>query len=241
MEVYIMKSNKSNVTFMLVVVGIILAILASLAFLTKHEEKQVASKLPTTKEYENAYKGEVKDFDYENQPVIGEKDAPVKIVEFGDFKCPSCAMWEKTVFPQIYTDYVHTGKVQFYFINWQFLDVDSVLAGVAGEALYHQNPDAFWQFYSKIYENQGPESKKWATEKFLLGFVKDNITGIDYKQFEKDLKERKYMDLVRKDFLIGQKYGVGGTPAIYVNGKQVKDNSYEEIRNAIENAMGEKK
>lgn len=236
-----MKSNKSNVTFMLTVVGIIVAILASLAFLTKQEEKQVASKLPTSEEYKNAYKGEVKDFEYENQPVVGEKDAPVKVVEFGDFKCPSCAMWEKTVFPQIYSEYVHTGKVQFYFINWQFLDVDSVLAGVAGEALYHQNQDAFWQFYSKIYENQGLESKKWATEKFLLGFVKDNVTGIDYKQFEKDLKERKYMDLVRKDFLIGQKYGVSGTPAIFVNGKQVKNNSYEEIRNNIENALGEKK
>lgn len=237
-----MKSKKkSNLTFMISVVAVIVIILAALAFLTKHEEKKITSELPTNEEYTNAYKGNVKDLDYENQPVLGEKDAPVKVVKFGDFKCPACASWEQLVFPQIYSEYITTGKVQFYFVNWQFLDVDSILAGVAGEAIYHQNTDAFWQFYKQIYEHQGVESKKWATEDFLLKFVKENVEGIDYNQFEKDLKERKYMDLVRKDLLIGQKYGVNGTPAILVNGKKVDNNSFESVQLAIENALKESK
>ncbi|MFP3725728.1 thioredoxin domain-containing protein [Priestia filamentosa] len=237
-----MKSKKrSGLTFIISVVVIIVALLVALAFLTKHQEKEVVSKLPTMEEYENAFKGKVTNMDYTNQPMLGENDAPVKVVKFGDFKCPACAMWEEQVFPQLYSEYIHTGKVQFYFVNWQFLDVDSILAGVAGEAIYHQNTDAFWQFYKLIYQKQGIESKKWATEDFLIKFVKENITGIDYDQFEKDLKDRKYMDLVRKDLIIGQKYGVSGTPTILVNEKKVENNSYESIEAEIENALkGEK-
>lgn len=235
--------KKSGLAFIITVAVVIIGLLVALAFLTKHQEKEIVSKLPTMEEYQKAYTGKVIDLDENNQPVLGKKDAPVKIVEFGDFKCPACAMWEQQVFPQIYSEYISSGKVQFHFVNWQFLDVDSILAGMAGEAIYQQSNDAFWQFYKLIYEKQGAESQKWATEAFLTKFVKENIKADDfnYAKFEKDLKARKYMDLVRKDLLIGQKYGVSGTPSILVNGVKIENNSYDAIKSEIENALKEEK
>jgi protein-disulfide isomerase len=165
---------------------------------------------------------------------LGNPNAPVKIVEFGDFKCPACAMWEQSVFPSLLKDYIQSGKVQFYFINFPFLGQDSILSAMAGEDIYSLNPDAFWEFYAKIYLNQGPETEQWATQDFLLKFVKENVSGIDYKKFETLLKEEKNMDTVRKDFLIGQKYGVNSTPSFFVNGVKMDDNRLPAIQSEIE-------
>ncbi|MFB5681682.1 DsbA family protein [Paenibacillus terreus] len=172
-------------------------------------------------------------FKDEKQPFIGQPDAPVKVIEFGDFKCPACKQWHATVYPQFKEEFVDTGKVQFYFMNYAFLDRDSILAGSAGEAIYRQNPEAFWDYYSELYENQQSESKIWATHEFLIDFVKKNITGIDYQQFEADLRGNTYLADVKEDYKIGGYYGVNGTPAFFVNGKILRSMDYEELKAAI--------
>jgi protein-disulfide isomerase len=172
-------------------------------------------------------------FKYEQQPFIGEPGAPVKVIEFGDFKCPACKQWHATVFSQLKAEFVDSGKVQFYFMNYAFLDRDSILAGSAGEAIYRQNPEAFWDYYSKLYENQQSESKIWATHGFLIDFVKENIKDLDYKQFEADLRNNVYLGDVKEDYKIGGYYGVNGTPAFFVNGKILRSSDYGELKAAI--------
>ncbi len=66
-------------------------------------------------------------FAYSTQQALGKEDAPVKVVEFGDFKCPACRTWDATVFPRLKEDYINKGKVQFYFINFPFIGKDSEL------------------------------------------------------------------------------------------------------------------
>lgn len=64
------------------------------------------------------------DFKLEKQPFLGDPTAPIKVIEFIDFKCPSCAKWENENFPDFKQDFIDTGKVQFYVINFPFLGPD---------------------------------------------------------------------------------------------------------------------
>lgn len=76
------------------------------------------------------------------------------------------------------------------------------MAQVLSEAIYKQSNEKFWEYLHKLYENQGDESKIWITQKFILDFVKDNIDGLDYAQFEQDVQNHTYMYDVKEDFKI---------------------------------------
>ncbi|WP_313639908.1 thioredoxin domain-containing protein, partial [Paenibacillus sp.] len=155
-------------------------------------------------------------------------------IEFADFKCPPCKNWTEKYLDTFVKDYVDTGKVELFFMNFAFLDRDSYLAASAGEAIYKQSNEKFWEYLHKLYANQGDESKIWATQKFILNFVKNNIEGIDYAQFKTDLKNHTYMFDVKEDFKIAGSYGVNGTPKFMVNGVLLPDSSYEGLTAAIE-------
>lgn len=176
-------------------------------------------------------------FNYENQPVLGSAEAKIKIIEFADFKCPACRNWSLDHFPKFKRDYIDTGKVQFYFANYAFLDRDSYLAGIAGEAIYKQSNEKFWEFYELLYQNQGDPTTIWATSKFLIDLVETNIEGINMELFEKNLKDFDYLHQVKEDYKIGGYYGVNGTPTFFINDEIVRPSSYEDLVRQIEDAV----
>ncbi|GGF63527.1 thioredoxin [Paenibacillus albidus] len=176
---------------------------------------------------------------YEKQPHLGNSEAKVKVIEFADFKCPACKQWTEAYLDRFIKDYVDTGKVEFFFMNFAFIDRDSYLAASAGEAIYHQSNEKFWEYLHKLYANQGDESTIWATPKFILPFVKDNMEGIDYSRFESDIKNHTYMYDVKEDFKIAGSYGVNGTPKFMVNGELLPDSSYEGLAAAVDAQLNE--
>lgn len=237
-----MKS-KNNGKFMFVILAVIIAIMGLLAFITSSQEKEKEVGLPTVKEINDAKPSkEIKDLDLENQPMLGKEDAPVEIVVFGDFKCPACKQWELTSMVKIKEEYIDTGKAKLYFINYAFLGRDSYLAAVAGESIYKQNNDAFWDFYKLIYEKQGSEASTWANQAFIQKLVKDNIKGIDFAQFKKDIENyTELLDEVVYDKKIGEYYNISATPSVLVNEVKV-ESDYNSVVLAIESALsGDKK
>ena len=83
--------------------------------------------------------------DYEGQPFLGEASAPVEIVEFGDYKCPSCKDFNDRLFPVIYQELVKTGKAKFYFMNYSFIAPDSTTAAQFAETVYKElGNETFW-------------------------------------------------------------------------------------------------
>lgn len=228
------SSNNKRLIPMLLGVVIVLLIGALVFMATKNNDSD-AAELGNLPNYTDV-KGKivVDGLKYEKQPHLGSENARVKVIEFADFKCPACKKWTETYLDTFIKDYVDTGKVQFYFMNFAFIDRDSYLAASAGEAIYKQSNEKFWEYVHKLYANQGDESKIWATQKFMLNFVKNNIEGIDYDQFEQDLKNHTYMYDVKEDFKIAGSYGVNGTPKFMVNGVLLPDSSYEGLTAAIE-------
>ncbi|MBN6185498.1 DsbA family protein [Aneurinibacillus sp. BA2021] len=184
---------------------------------------------------------DAREFRYEAQPVLGAKDAPVKIVEFADFKCPACRHFEQTMLPQLQKDFIDSGIAQLYFINYPIVspEADSRTAAMAGEAVYSQNPQAFWPFYRAVYASQGDERETWATADALVQIAKEAKVNVDYAKLKADIESQTFAKAVRDDEAIVKKLGIGGTPTIYINGQALPVDAtfdYAAIKEIIQKA-----
>lgn len=163
------------------------------------------------------------DFNYSEMARLGKEDAPVKIVEFGDYKCPACAQFTGVIKPQIVQEYVNQDKAAFYFVNLAFIGTDSRTASLAALSVYHQNQEAFWKFFDAIYANQGEEKVEWATPDFLVSLAQQLELPIDFDLLRKDIEDKTYESELERDIQLGTDTGVTNTPSLYVNGVKVNE------------------
>ena len=176
------------------------------------------------------------DFELQDQPVIGNPDAPVTIVAFEDFKCPVCRAFEEDAYPQIMRELVDTGQAKLHFMNFQFIGPDSTTAGIAGECAYSQNPAAFWTYKAYIYRSQGPESETWATPDHLVNLARENVPALDADALAACIEERRFENAVAADYELGQRAGVDATPTLFVNGQKLESWDYATVEAAVTEA-----
>jgi protein-disulfide isomerase len=185
------------------------------------------------------------EFQYGKHPVLGAKNAPIKMVEFADFKCPSCKLFDQTVLPQLKKDFIDTGTVQLTLINYPIIspDADSRTAAMAGEAVFHQNPAEFWKFYEAVYAKQGDEKTNWATSEALVQIARQAQLKVDFAKLKKDIDNNTYAQDVKEDEAIADKLGVNSTPTIFINGKEASDDitfNYSSMKNELLQIKGGK-
>lgn len=169
-----------------------------------------------------------------NLPVMGNKDAKVKVVEFADFQCPFCEQWFSQVEPQLKKDYIDTGKIAFYWRDYPFLGQESNYAASAARCANEQGK--FWDFHDYLYSHQGQENSG--------AFSKDNLKqfaasiGLNTDQFNSCLDADKFSADYQKDLSDGQKAGVNGTPTVFVNGVAIVGaQPYTAFKTAIDQAL----
>ncbi len=177
----------------------------------------------------------------DGQPTIGEANAPVSIVEFGDFKCPACKAWSERIYPQIINDYVEPGNAQFSFVNVTFHGAESELASLASEAVYKQDQDAYWDFNKALFEEQPSDDldSEWITTEKILE-VASAISEINTEQLESDIANNVGSEEVKKDIELVSEFKVQRTPTIIINDVMIEDPfDYEAIQRVIENELEE--
>ena len=104
-------------------------------------------------------------------PVKGDAKAKVTIVEFADFRCPFCEQFFTNTEPQIFKDYVDTGKVKYAFRNFAFLGPASVTAADASECANDQGK--FWEYYDYLFTHQNGENQGNFSNAYLKSFAKE--------------------------------------------------------------------
>lgn len=178
----------------------------------------------------------------EGQPVLGDPDAPVTVVEFGDFKCPACKAWSQNFYPQLVKDYVETGKVKFAYINVLFHGEESKLGSLAAESVFKQNPESFWIFNKEMFKAQPTENHDglWITNEKILE-IASSIPNIDVEKLENDINNKTEIEEVNKDSQLVEEFKVELTPSIMINGTMVEDPfDYERIKFLIDQALEDK-
>ncbi len=165
--------------------------------------------------------------DIDDDAILGEKDAPVTIIEFSDYQCPFCRKFWTETFPLIKKEYIDTGKARFVYRDFPLDSIHPAAtpAAIAAECVREKGKDAaYWKMHNKIFSEgnildsgseNGPvtktaqfgnaELKKWAKD---IGY---DISGC--------LDSNKYANEVQGDLTDGSSAGVQGTPAFFINGK----------------------
>lgn len=160
----------------------------------------------------------------------GDPNAPITIVEFGDFNCGYCGRWATETLPQIDKEYIQTGKARIAYVHFPILGADSMTAAEATECAAQQ--DRFWDYHNTLYANQG------------IGFTPANLTklaqeiGLDKAEFELCLADFPDRPLLEGDIRLAQVMGVRGTPAFLVNGIPLAGAyPYEDFARVIEGIL----
>jgi len=152
-----------------------------------------------------------------NDHVLGPEDAPVSMVEYGDFECPHCAAAHsmlKRVRQRM------ASRLRFAYRHMPLTQVhpNAELAAEAAEAAGAQGK--FWQMHDALFEHQeqlGPD---------LIPALAERL-GLDVERLVDELNARRYRDKVRADFVGAVRSGAAGTPTFFINGERYEA-SYDE-------------
>lgn len=175
----------------------------------------------------------------DDDPVLGDKDAPVTLVEFSDYECPFCKRHFIQTYPQLKADYIDKGLVKMVFRDFplSFHDPLSTQESMAANCIREQWWDkAYFQFHDLIFKTT-TSNGRWM-EKSKLYELAQYVNGMDISKFKECLDTEKYKAEVQHDIADGQKYGVSWTPWFFINGRELKwAQPYSEFKRLIEEEL----
>ncbi len=150
-------------------------------------------------------------------PVIGNKNAPVTMYEFGDFQCPFCQSFVKNTLPSIIQKYVDTGKVKIVFRHFPLsFHVNAQISAEAAECASRQGK--FEAYHNMLY-TKGTGDGTGLDMASLKSYAVQ--LGLNTTVFNSCVDNHEARDVVASDLAEGKKVGVDGTPSFYINGIQV--------------------
>ncbi|HJR09505.1 MAG TPA: thioredoxin domain-containing protein [Pyrinomonadaceae bacterium] len=165
----------------------------------------------------------------DDQPAKGNAAAPVTIVEFTDFQCPSCAAAQPSL-DKLVAEY--GDRVRLVVRDFP-LDIHENARKAAEAAEAARAQGKYWEYTALLFANQ----KALTVDKLKEYALR---AGLDRQKFDAQLDSGQFADKVQRDYADGVALGVGATPTFFVNGRMTNDRSYEGIKAAIEKALAEK-
>jgi protein-disulfide isomerase len=145
----------------------------------------------------------------------GPADAPVTLVEYGDYQCPHCGR----AHPRVKALQKRFGdRLRFVFRNFPMSEShpDAMHAAQAAEsAAAHSGNGAFWKMHDLLFEHQQDDLDA-LDDAHLVRYATE--AGADATLVKQDLENEAFEDRVRADFMSGVRSGVNGTPTFFING-----------------------
>jgi len=180
----------------------------------------------------------------DDDPVKGNPNAPVTVVEFSDFQCPFCSRFFTQTLPALQENYIDTGKIKLVYKDLPLdnLHPNARPAHIAAECADEQGK--FWEYHDVLFENQGQWSRLSSAD--LNSQLNQYATsmGLNSVSFDSCLSSPSMADEVNADFLQAASYGVTGTPTFFIgnekNGfiKLVGAQPYAAFQAAIDAQLG---
>jgi len=145
-------------------------------------------------------------------PILGDRNAPLTLIEFGDYQCTFCNKFFHETIESILINYVETGKVKILFKDFIVVGQDSMHAANAAHCANDQG--MFWQFHSTLYNNWAGEGTGWVSSEQLIKFA--NTLELDISEFSNCMSELKWKKLVDASYDDAIALGVTATPTFFV-------------------------
>lgn len=158
----------------------------------------------------------------DDDPVLGNPDAPVTIVEFSDYECPFCKRHFEQTYGQLKTNYIETGKVKLVFrdLPLSFHDPLATKEAIAANCAREQgNDQTYFKMHEALFQTTTSNGSGMTMDQ-LYGLA--GKVGIDQTAFKTCIDADKYKDEVAKDLADAGAAGATGTPS-FVIGKSGKE------------------
>jgi len=160
-------------------------------------------------------------------PSRGPANAPVTMVEFGDFQCPYCGAFYPVV-KQV--EQAYAGRMRLVFRQFPLTNMHPDAQKSAEAALCANDQGRFWEFYDSLFSDQSrldvPSLKQRA-----------QTLGLNTNNFNTCLDSGKQADTILKDKEDARRLGVSGTPTVFINGRLLTGRSFAEVQEMIEDEL----
>ncbi len=145
----------------------------------------------------------------DGSPTIGPEGAPITIVEFADFECPHCGQVAPLLDKLVVEE--RKGDIRFAF-KFYPLASHPHAEPAARAAVAAMRQGKFWEMHHLLFQNQ-----KHLEQTDIESYAKD--LGLDLPRFKADMQSKETLERIARDKKLGEDLKIGGTPAIYINGR----------------------
>ena len=145
-------------------------------------------------------------------PILGDPDAPITLVEFGDYQCHYCNVFFQSIEKDILKNYVDTGKVKIIFKDYNIIGEDSVKASQGAHCANDQG--MFWEYHDILYSNWSGENNGWASSENLAIFAQQ--IGLNMNKWSECMNKGSHSQIILKSNDDARTLELTGTPAFFI-------------------------
>ena len=146
-------------------------------------------------------------------PVLGDPEAPITIVEFGDYQCPFCKRWNENTKPLIEERLIKPGVASLIYVDFPIIGPDSVKVHAGSYCAEDQG--LYWEYHDHAYANQGHENDGWANAENVK-ILASEISGLDSDTFNECMDSKKYEQRVNDNRKVASDSGARSTPSFII-------------------------
>lgn len=173
--------------------------------------------------------------------LMGKADAPVQVIEFGDFECPGCGNFANVTEPDIRTRLINTGIVAFRYYDFPLTQHrNSFTAHLAAACAEDQGK--FWQMHDRLYAGQD----EWSdltdpsiTDPLSIFRKYAKELGMNVSEWENCVTTQKYTAQIKGNQAEGMRRGVEQTPTLIIGNQKVNGVSYDEFKHLVDVALAD--
>lgn len=169
----------------------------------------------------------------ESDWINGNPEAPLTLIEYGDFQCPACAAYAlstKKLAEELSED------IRFIYRHFPLVSIhkNAIPSAKAAEAAGEQGK--FWEMHDILYEKQSEwEEERNPKNKFVSYALE---IGLDEEKFKQDLEDKSLEEKINNDLFSGNRLKVDSTPTFFLNGERIRPpGDYEGFRSIIEEQL----
>ncbi len=225
----VQKAKASNAQFVGIIVAVAIVGVAALGYVLTHNGPKVIivdPKIPA-----GAAEGHL----------MGKADAPVQVLEFGDFECPGCGNFATLTEPDVRARLINTGVVGFRFFDFPLVQhKNSFTAHLAAACAEDQGK--FWDMHDRIYAGQDEWSdlvRPGFSDPLSVFKRYANELGMDVKTWESCVTSQKYTARIKGNQAEGARRNVSQTPTIVIGNKQVNVVTYDQFKKLVDDVLAE--
>ena len=145
-------------------------------------------------------------------PILGDPNAPITLVEFGDYQCHYCNVFFQSIEKDIVKNYVDIGKVKIIFKDYNIIGEDSVIASQGAHCANDQG--LFWEYHDILYSNWTGENNGWASSENLAIFAQQ--IGLNMNKWSECMNKGSHSQIILKSNDDARTLELTGTPAFFI-------------------------